>query len=114
MKYTAEELSELVSKLRQRLKRGLFASYITMEEAADCLESMHQHIQELEHQLAISKDRYSFVVQQWMAERLISDNLHADLISTMNAYNSSNDTKLHPTACMERYQQSRRNGTIAI
>jgi hypothetical protein len=114
MKIEKSETKELVDKLRQRLGRGLFSTYATMEEAAVYLENFHDYVEQLHQQVSLAEDRYKFVLQQWMAERLISDNLYVDLLVMINTYNSSNDSHIVPTPYMEQYQQSRRNGTIVI
>lgn len=114
MKYSFEEIESLASKLRQRLRRGLFTTYATMEEAASCLEILQNEIEQLEQKVTMSDERYRFVLQQWMAERLISDNLHADLLAFIRTHNASNDSKILQTEYMKEYQESRRNGTIVF
>lgn len=108
------DIKDIVPRLRQRLRRGLFATYITMEEAADQITMLRANKSDLEHQLHSLQDRYNFVLEQWMAERLISDNLYTDLVSIIHKYNSSNDTSVSATEYMDCYRNSRDHGVIAI
>jgi len=114
MKIEKSETKQLADNLRQRLGRGLFTTYVTMEEAANHLENLHDYVEQLQQQLSLAEDRYKFVLQQWMAERLISDNLYVDLLVMINTSYSSNDSHVAPTPYLELYEKSRRNGTIVI
>lgn len=96
---------DIVIRLRQRMRRGLFATLRTMEEAADEIEKLREYTQSLKEDLAVQKKRYDFVLHHWIAERFISDQLYGDLVPFRN------DDK---TEYMLKYEESRRNGTIAL
>lgn len=98
-------MDDIVHRLRQRMRRGLFSTISTMEEAATQIETMTERIQELEAQNEKLKFSYQFVMQQWMAERLISDNLYAELISCSSGEKSN---------YMKEYEKSRQQGTITF
>jgi hypothetical protein len=96
---------DLVQRLRMRMRRGLFATMHTMQEAAREIESLRQQTLDLEAENEKFRSRYQFVLQQWMAERLISDNLYADTVALM---------PINKTPYMLTYEESRRNGTISL
>lgn len=106
-------MDDVTVRLRQRLRRGMFATLHTMEEAACEIEALRAKVLSLRGEVAHERERYDLVLQQWLTERLISDNLYADLVIALNIpLETCNDD--YKTVYMKKYEELRCHGTIAL
>lgn len=94
-------------RLRHRVRRGLFHACKSMEDGA--LE-----IEQLRTDYASLQQRYGFVLEQWITERQLADQLYTDLITQRRLSHGSANAIADKTQVMKTYELSRRTGDIVI
>lgn len=100
-------MEDITVRLRHRVRRGLFHACKSMDDGA--LE-----IERLRNDYSSLQQRYGFVLNQWINERGLADQLYTDLVTERRLGHGSANMVADKTEVMKVYELSRRTGEIVI